>query len=85
MSGKAYSFFRKLADELSIYCKGFLRLYLKDIFAVSEDSEISHVLGRHGVDKKEHIITSSICVNRKREKSYIVVGVLKEEAYYMGN
>lgn len=59
--------------------------FLSDVVAVSEDSEISHIFEALDTTEAERIITLSTCVNGEREKRYIVVGLLKEEAYYRGN
>lgn len=56
--------------------------FLSDIVTASEDSDVSHIADEMELTGEENIIVLSTCVNGEESRRYLVVGVLKEEAFY---
>lgn len=56
--------------------------FLAEITKECENSEVSHIRADMEIQPEDKLITLSTCVSGEREKRYLVVGVLCEEAFY---
>lgn len=51
----------------------------------SVGSDVSHILEGVEIASEDQLITLSTCVNGQRERRYLVIGRLQEEAFYIEN
>lgn len=56
--------------------------FLAAVAKAAKESDVSHILAETEVKPEDRFITLSTCVNGEREKRFLVVGRLTEEAYY---
>lgn len=56
--------------------------FISEVVAACEESEVSHLRKDREIAEDERLLTLSTCVNGERNKRYLVVGRLCEEALY---